>query len=95
MRYISTRGQAPKLDFEAALLAGLARDGGLYVPESWPAWSAQQFRKLAGKPYAEVAAAVTKPFIGKALKPAAAEKAINAAYATFRHQAVAPLVQID
>ncbi|MDY0871388.1 threonine synthase [Dongia rigui] len=95
MRYISTRGQAPKLNFEAALLTGLARDGGLYVPETWPQWSAGQFRKLAGKPYEQVAAAVTKPFIGSSLKTAQLDKAIAAAYGTFRHQAVAPLVQVD
>lgn len=95
MRYISTRGQAPKLDFEAALLTGLARDGGLYVPDAWPQWSAGQFQKLAGRPYAEVAAAVMKPFVGNSLKPAQLDQAIKAAYGTFRHQAVAPLVQID
>lgn len=95
MRYISTRGQAPKLDFEAALLTGLARDGGLYVPEAWPQWSAGQFRKLAGKPYQQVAAAIAKPFIGSSLKSVELEKAIDDAYASFRHQAVAPLVQID
>ena len=95
MRYISTRGQAPKLNFEAALLTGLARDGGLYVPETWPSWSDAQFKKLAGRPYAEVASAVMKPFIGSSLKPAQLDQAISAAYGTFRHQAVAPLVQID
>jgi threonine synthase len=95
LRYISTRGQAPKLDFEAALLTGLARDGGLYVPDAWPSWSETQFAKLAGRPYEAVAAAVMKPFIGSALKPAQLDGAIKAAYGTFRHQAVAPLTQID
>jgi threonine synthase len=95
LRYISTRGQAPKLNFEAALLTGLARDGGLYVPEAWPQWSDAQFRKLAGKPYVDVAGAVMKPFIGTTLKPTQLEKALKAAYGSFRHQAVAPLVQID
>ncbi|WP_374384387.1 threonine synthase [Dongia sp.] len=95
MRYISTRGQAPKLNFEAAMLTGLARDGGLYVPESWPQWSDAQFAKLAGKPYRQVAAAVMKPFVGNSLTAAELDKAIGAAYATFRHQAVAPLIEVD
>lgn len=95
MRYISTRGQAPKLTFEDALLTGLARDGGLYVPESWPQLSAGKIAKFAGRPYAEVASAVMRPFIGSALKPAALDGAIEAAYGGFRHQAVAPLVEID
>ncbi|WP_374375377.1 threonine synthase [Dongia sp.] len=95
MRYISTRGQAPKLTFEDALLTGLARDGGLYVPESWPQMSPAKIAKFAGRPYAEVAGAVMRPFIGSALKPAALDGAIEAAYGSFRHQAVAPLVEID
>ena len=49
MRYISTRGQAPKLNFEGALLTGLARDGGLYVPETWPTLSKDEIAALAGK----------------------------------------------
>jgi len=95
LRYISTRGQAPKLNFEGALLTGLARDGGLYVPETWPSWSEAQFQKLAGKPYAEVAGAVMKPFIGSSLKQSQLDQAIKTAYGSFRHQAVAPLVEID
>lgn len=95
MRYVSTRGQAPKLSFEDALLTGLARDGGLYVPESWPQLSDAQIAKLAGQPYAAVASAVMKPFIGRALAPRAFDAAIASAYGSFRHQAVAPLTQID
>lgn len=95
MRYVSTRGLAPKLGFEAALLTGLARDGGLYVPETWPTLSAARLAKFAGRPYAEVAAAVMKPFIGAALSARELDAAIAAAYGTFRHDAVAPLTQID
>ena len=95
MRYVSTRGQAPKLGFEAALLTGLARDGGLYVPETWPALSAARLAKFAGRPYAEVAAAVMKPFIGSTLSAKELDAAIAAAYGSFRHGAVAPLIQID
>ena len=57
LRYVSTRGQAPKLGFEAALLTGLARDGGLYVPETWPNLSASRLAKFAGRPYADVGTA--------------------------------------
>lgn len=95
MRYISTRGQAPKLGFEDALLTGLARDGGLYVPEAWPALSAAKIAKFAGAPYGTVAAEVMRPFVGKTLGGKPLESAIAAAYGSFRHQAVAPLTQID
>jgi threonine synthase len=95
LRYISTRGQAPKLGFEDALLTGLARDGGLYVPESWPTLSAAKIAKFAGAPYGAVAAEVMRPFVGKTLAGKPLESAIAAAYGSFRHQAVAPLTQID
>ena len=64
MRYVSTRGAAPALGFADALLAGLARDGGLYVPETWPALAAEDIRALAGLPYAEAAVRVLRPFVG-------------------------------
>ena len=64
MRYVSTRGQAPQLDFVEVMLAGLARDGGLYVPVSWPQLSPETIAAFAGKPYAEVAVEVIKPFVG-------------------------------
>lgn len=95
MRYISTRGQAPKLGFEDTLLTGLARDGGLYVPETWPGLSAAKIAKFAGQSYGAVAAEVMRPFVGKTLGGKPLEGAIAAAYGTFRHQAVAPLTQID
>ncbi len=94
MLYVSTRGEAPTLDFSGALLAGLARDGGLYVPESWPALSAAEIAGFAGKPFHEVAAAVLKPFIGGAIPQAVVLAEAKAAYATFGHPAVTPLVQI-
>ena len=68
MRYISTRGEAPALGFIDVTLAGLARDGGLYVPESWPVFSAEQIAALAGRPYAEVACEVVRPFVGGAIR---------------------------
>ncbi len=64
MRYISTRGSAPALGFADALLTGLARDGGLYVPETWPALGAEDIRALAGLPYGQAALRVLRPFCG-------------------------------
>lgn len=94
MRYISTRGAAPRLDFEAVLLAGLARDGGLYVPESWPSLKPKTLAGFAGKPYAEVAAAVMAPFIGKAIPQKTFRSMVAETYAGFRHAAVTPLTEV-
>ena len=66
MDYISTRGEAPTLGFEDVLLAGLARDGGLYVPKAWPQLSPDAIAALAGRPFAEVAVEVIHPFVGAA-----------------------------
>src|ERR1035437_9118390 len=62
LRYVSTRGEAPALDFVEVMLAGLARDGGLYVPESWPALESTAIAGFAGRPYAEVAVGGIRPF---------------------------------
>src|SRR3546814_18310163 len=67
MRYISTRGRAPALSFEEVTLAGLASDGGLYVPESWPQLSVETLRSLRTASYVEPAVAVMAPFVGDAL----------------------------
>ncbi|WP_370156858.1 threonine synthase [Ferrovibrio sp.] len=93
MRYISTRGQAPALDFEGVLLAGLAADGGLYVPESWPQFSAAEWRAMRGLSYAEVAFRVIRPFVGGCIPDADLQRMIGEAYATFGHSAVVPLRQ--
>ena len=66
MQYVSTRGKAPPLGFEEAMLAGLARDGGLYVPETWPRLGADDIAALAGLPYEEAALRVMRPFVGDA-----------------------------
>ena len=95
MRYISTRGAAPILGFEDALLAGLARDGGLYVPESWPTLTLDEVRALAGLPYAELATRVMLPFLGGAIEPDAFRALVTESYAGFNHAAVTPLVQLD
>jgi threonine synthase len=94
MRYISTRGEAPVLDFVEVMLAGLARDGGLYVPESWPSLTPEAIAGFAGKPYAEVAVEVIRPFIGESLPQADLARMAREAYGTFRHPAVAPLTQL-
>ncbi len=94
MRYLSTRGEAPELSFTDALLAGLARDGGLYVPASYPALSRETIAGFAGQPYARVAEQVISPFTGGDLAAGDFSKMLDAAYATFRHPAVTPLAQI-
>ena len=94
MRYISTRGEAPALGFIDVTLAGLARDGGLYVPETWPAFSVQQVAALAGRPYAEVACEVARPFVGGTIADADLARMAHEAYGTFHHPAVAPLTQL-
>jgi threonine synthase len=94
VRYVSTRGEAPVLGFRDVLLAGLARDGGLYVPATWPTLSRDQIAGFAGKSYADVAEAVITPFVGGEIARADLRAMIDAAYATFRHPAVTPLVQL-
>ena len=93
MRYVSTRGQAPVLTFADALLAGLARDGGLYVPESFPQLSRETIAGFSGKPFHEVAVAVLKPFVAGTIPDDVLAEAAREAYASFGHPAVTPLVQ--
>ncbi|SMH58865.1 threonine synthase [Azospirillum agricola] len=95
MQYVSTRGAAPVLGFEDVLLAGLARDGGLYVPASWPQFSADEIRSLRGLPYSEIAVRVMLPFLGGAIAEDAFRAIVKDAYAAFDHGAVTPLVQLD
>jgi len=95
VRYISTRGDAPALGFIDVTLAGLARDGGLYVPESWPVFPSEKIAALAGRPYAEVACEVVRPFVGGTIPDADLDRMAHDAYGTFRHPAVAPLTQIS
>ena len=89
MRYVSTRGQAPELGFADVLLAGLATDGGLYVPTEWPS-----LPSLPTGDYASLAAAVMWPYVAGDIDEAAFEAMCRDAYATFRHPATVPLVQI-
>ena len=95
MHYVSTRGEAPELGFEEVLLAGLARDGGLYLPKVWPKLSASIIAGLAGKPYAELATSVMQPFVGDALPRSDLLAMARHSYARFGHPAVTPLIQID
>jgi threonine synthase len=94
MRYISTRGRAPALSFEEAMLSGLARDGGLYVPEIVPVMDAGQIAALAGLTYEEAALRVIRPFLGGCFSDDQLRAILARAYASFRHPARCPLVQI-
>ena len=95
MRYISTRGQAAPLDFNGVLLAGLADDGGLFVPDAWPSFSAADWRALRGLPYPELAARVMAPFTAGAVDHGTLLRLAREAYAGFGHPAIVPLVQLD
>ena len=95
MHYISTRGAAQALDFEGATLAGLASDGGLYMPAEWPSFSADQIALMRGLPYPELAARVMQPFVVGSLSPERLGELCAAAYGRFAHTAVTPLTQLD
>ncbi|RXT53075.1 threonine synthase [Bosea sp. Tri-44] len=94
MLHISTRGEAPSLSFADALLAGLARDGGLYLPQTLPRLSTQEIAGFAGRPYAQVAERVIGALADGDIDAGALKAMIGEAYATFRHPAVCPLVQL-
>mgnify|MGYP003654963978 FL=1 len=95
MRYISTRGQAPALSFEEVVLTGMASDGGLYVPETLPEFSREELAEMAGLSYAEIAFRVMKPFVNGEIDDATFRSIVTEAYATFNHDAVVPLKQLD
>src|SRR6478735_14726 len=95
MEYVSTRGSAPALDFEGVTLAGLASDGGLYLPREWPRFSEAQIAVLAGLPYAELATQVMLPFVSGSLTEDKLRQLSTEAYGRFAHAAVTPLKQLD
>ncbi|HEX5778815.1 MAG TPA: threonine synthase [Xanthobacteraceae bacterium] len=95
MLYVSTRGEAPAISFNDALLAGLARDGGLYVPERWPELPRDTIAGFRGKSYAQVAFEVIRPFVAGSLKESDLSRMIGEAYATFDDPAVAPLAKLE
>ncbi|MEL7215384.1 MAG: threonine synthase, partial [Pseudomonadota bacterium] len=93
MRYISTRGTAPALDFEGAMLTGLARDGGLYVPETWPTFTPEDIAAMRGLSFEEVAFRVLQPFVAGSFDDETLKGCIERAYASFGHVARCPVVQ--
>jgi threonine synthase len=93
VQYVSTRGEAHSLGFIDVTLAGLARDGGLFVPVNWPQFDAQAIAGFAGRPYAEVAAEIIRPFVGGEIPEHELARMIREAYGSFRHPAVVPLRQ--
>ena len=94
MNYISTRGTAPELAFDDVVLAGLARDGGLYLPKSWPVLSAEMIRAFKTKSFADIAVEVILPFVGDTISRADLKRMADAAYAGFGDPTVAPLVEL-
>ncbi len=94
MRYISTRGVAPSLEFADTILTGLARDGGLYVPESWPIIAANRLGQLAGLSYPELATEIMQPFVGDALPEPEFAALVQESYACFDIPDVVPLRQL-
>jgi len=95
MHYISTRGNASNLDFRGVTLAGLASDGGLYVPQVWPRFTVDEIAEMRGLPYVDLAAKVMAPFTAGSLTEAELRDLCAAAYGSFSHDAVTPLVQLD
>lgn len=93
MKYISTRGEAAPLTFEDVVLTGLAPDGGLYVPENLPKFSQEEIASWAGLSYQDLAFKVIAPFVAGEVPDADLKKIIDDSYATFRHDAIAPMVQ--
>ena len=88
MRYVSTRGEAAPIGFLDAVLAGLAPDGGLYVPVEWPSFTKAEIAAFAGKTYAQVATEVVGKFVGDDIPPEDLAQMCEEAYATFAHTAV-------
>ncbi|MEM8692792.1 MAG: threonine synthase [Pseudomonadota bacterium] len=95
MNYISTRGSAPVLTFEDTMLSGLARDGGLYVPQAIPALSPDQIAAMEGQSYEQIAFTVMRPFIDDTINDADFRAIIDRAYSVFGHAARAPMVQLE
>lgn len=95
MNYVSTRGEAPELGFRDVLLTGLARDGGLYIPQAWPRLKADEIAQMRGQRYAQVAKTVLYPFVEGEIDFTDFAAMVDEAYGSFNHKAVVPLVQID
>jgi threonine synthase len=95
MQFVSTRGGAAVPGFSDAVLAGLATDGGLYVPETWPEISREEIASYANKPYADVAFAIIRRFVDGEIADAELAAIIKAAYASFRHPSVTPILELE
>jgi len=95
MQFVSTRGQAPVIGFSDAVLTGLATDGGLYVPQSWPQVSAAEIASFAGKSYADVAFAIIERFVGDEIPAPVLKQIIDDSYAVFRHPSVTPIIELE
>ena len=95
MKYISTRGVAPELDFDDVLITGLARDGGLYLPKEWPKFSKNEIESMRGLSYADLSIQVMKPFIGNSISSDDFDTLVRDTYDKFGHPAVAPLKQLE
>lgn len=95
MRYLSTRGMSPSVDFDTVLLSGTAPDGGLYLPESWPVYDSTWWRSLRGCDYTEIVCRIVMPFMGDSPLKALFPDIVREAYAGFHHPAIAPMQQID
>ena len=95
MEFVSTRGQAPELDFKGVVLAGLASDGGLYVPKELPQFSPADISRFATLSYTDLAFEMIQPFAAGTFDDATLKRMIADAYQSFRHPAIAPLVQLS
>ena len=93
--YISTRGQSPAISFADAALRGLAPDGGLYLPESWPTFTQGEIKALINADYQQLAFAIMQKFIGDDVPPTALKAMIKEAYDGFHHPSVCPLFELD
>lgn len=93
MKYISTRGGVAPQSFEDVVLTGLAPDGGLFVPQTVPTFSKEEIASWAGLPYNELAFKIMAPFVAGAIPEDELKKIIDRSYSTFRHRAIAPLIQ--
>jgi threonine synthase len=94
MKYISTRGKAPALNFEEVLLTGLAPDGGLYVPQTLPQFNHEEIASWSNLSYADLAFKIVQPFVGDCIPGPDLKRIIDDTYVDFRHPSVAPLVQL-
>jgi len=95
MQFVSTRGRAPSLGFCDTVMTGLAADGGLYLPETWPQFTADEIAAFAGKPFAEIAYAVISRFTSDEVPEPVLREIISAAYASFKHPSTTPLVELE